>query len=77
MALQLRIEYEGAFYHVTSRGKQNELAGTIVCQNFNITAQVPKIWQVPSLATNLPPGMPGSGQNWVFTKKTWREITKD
>ena len=69
----------GAFYSagtVTS-SKQNELAGTIVCQNFNITAQVPKIWQVPSLATNLPPGMPGSGQNWVFTKKTWREITKD
>ena len=69
----------GAFYSagtITSN-KQNELAGTIVCQNFNITAQVPKIWQVPSLAANLPPGMPGSGQNWVFTKKTWREITHD
>ena len=69
----------GAYYSagtITS-SKQNELAGTIVCQNFNITLQVPKIWQVPSLAANLPPGMPGSGQNWVFTKKTWREITKD
>ena len=69
----------GAFYSagtITSN-KQNELAGTIVCQNFNITAQVPKIWQVPSLATNLPPGMPGATPVWVFTKKTWREITKD
>ncbi|MBI4619775.1 MAG: pilus assembly PilX N-terminal domain-containing protein [Desulfobacterales bacterium] len=69
----------GAFYSagtVTS-SKQNELAGTIVCQNFNITAQVPKIWQVPSLATNLPPGMPGSTPVWVFTEKTWREITQD
>ncbi|MFH2013084.1 MAG: PilX N-terminal domain-containing pilus assembly protein [Pseudomonadota bacterium] len=69
----------GAYYSSAeiSSSKQNELAGTIVCQNFNITAQVPKIWQVPSLAWNLPPGMPGAGQIWVFTKRTWREITKD
>ncbi|MEW6615757.1 MAG: pilus assembly PilX N-terminal domain-containing protein [Thermodesulfobacteriota bacterium] len=69
----------GAYYSsgtVTSN-KQNELAGTIVCQNFNITAQVPRLWQVPSLASNLPPGMPGATQNWVLTKKTWREITRD
>jgi len=50
--------------------KQNELAGTIVCQGFNITNQVPKIWQVPSLANNLPPGMPGAAAIWVFTDRT-------
>ncbi len=67
----------GAYYSAgtVSSSKQIELAGTIVCQNLNITSQVPKIWQVPSLDTNLPPGMPGSTPVWVFTEKTWREIT--
>jgi len=68
----------GAYYTAGTAfsGKQTELAGTIVCKNFNITNQVPKIWQVPSLSTNLPPGMPGSDAVWVFTDRTWREITE-
>ena len=68
----------GAYYTAGSAtsAKQTELAGTIVCKNFNITAQVPKIWQVPSLSANLPPGMPGSAAVWVFTDRTWREITE-
>ena len=68
----------GAYYTdgTAYSGKQTELAGTIVCKNFDITNQVPKIWQVPSLATNLPPGIPGSDPVWVFTDRTWREITE-
>jgi len=68
----------GAYYTagMATSSKQNELAGTIVCKNFNITAQVPKIWQVPSLSTSLPPGMPGVDAVWVFTDRTWREITE-
>ena len=68
----------GAYYTfgTATSSKQTELAGTIVCKNFNITAQVPSIWQVPSLSTNLPPGMPGSDAVWVFTDRTWREITE-
>jgi len=68
----------GAYYTAGTAfsGKQTELAGTIVCQNFNITNQVPKIWQIPSLSTNLPPGMPGSDAVWVFTDRTWREIAE-
>jgi len=68
----------GAYYTAgtATSSKQTELAGTIVCKDFNITAQVPKIWQVPSLATNLPPGMPGADPVWVFTDRTWREITE-
>ncbi len=67
----------GAYYSAgTVRStKKMELAGTIVCQNLKIKRKVPKIWQVPSLDTNLPPGMPGSTPVWVFTEKTWREIT--
>lgn len=68
----------GAYYTAgtATSSKQTELAGTIVCKNFNITNQVPKIWQVPSLSNNLPPGMPGSDAVWIFTDRTWREITE-
>ncbi len=66
----------GAYYTAGTAtcSKQTELAGTIVSQEFDFTAQVPKIWQVPSLATNLPPGMPGEDPIWVITDQTWREI---
>ena len=66
----------GAYYTAgtATSSKQTELAGTIVCRQFNITAQVPKIWQIPSLAINLPPGMPGATPVWVITERTWREI---
>ncbi len=68
----------GAYYTAGTAtcAKSDELAGTIVCKNFNITANVPKIWQVPSLSANLPPGMPGSAAIWVFTDRTWREISE-
>jgi hypothetical protein len=68
----------GAYYTAGTAtcAKSDELAGTIVCKNFNITANVPKIWQVPSLSANLPPGMPGAAAVWVFTDRTWREITE-
>ncbi len=67
----------GAYYstQTVTSSKQTELAGSIVCRSFNITAQVPKIWQVPSLVDNLPPGMPGKDPVWVFTEKTWKDIS--
>ena len=73
-----QILLTGAYYSAgeIETDLQTELAGTIVCKNFDITNQTPKIWQVPSLATNLPPGMPGSTPVWVFTDRTWREIIK-
>jgi len=72
-----QILLTGAYYSAgeIETDLQTELAGTIVCKNFDITDQTPKIWQVPSLSTNLPPGMPGSAAVWVFTDRTWREIT--
>lgn len=67
----------GAYYcaETITSSKQTELAGTIVCRNFDITAQVPKLWQVPSLVENLPPGMPGKDPLWVFTEKTWKDLS--
>lgn len=40
--------------------KQTDVAGAIVSQAFDLGNQVPSVWQVPTLSTNLPPGMPGA-----------------
>lgn len=40
--------------------KQSNIAGAIVSDAFDLGNQVPSVWQVPTLSTNLPPGMPGA-----------------
>ncbi|MBI2877301.1 MAG: hypothetical protein HYY20_10500 [Candidatus Tectomicrobia bacterium] len=66
----------GAFYsaQTITPKKQTEVAGTLVCNKFDLGSQVPKVWQVITLASNLPPGMPGSNYIWVFTTRRWREV---
>lgn len=46
---------------LTTIEKQSNVAGAVVAQGFDLGNQVPSVWQVPKLATHLPPGMPGSG----------------
>jgi hypothetical protein len=43
-----------------SISKQTSLGGAIVSNYFDMGTNVPAVYQVPDLATNLPPGMPGS-----------------
>ncbi|MGD8329392.1 MAG: pilus assembly PilX N-terminal domain-containing protein [Acidobacteriota bacterium] len=40
--------------------KQTNVAGALVSDEFDLGNQVPSVWQVPILSTNLPPGMPGA-----------------
>jgi hypothetical protein len=56
------IKVMGALYAegLTTIEKQTNVAGAVVAQGFDLGSQVPSVWQVPKLATNLPPGMPGS-----------------
>ncbi|MBI5115284.1 hypothetical protein HZA56_02320 [Candidatus Poribacteria bacterium] len=67
----------GAFYgqdKVTSE-KQNEIAGTFVGEYFDMGTNVPRIYQVPSLVDNLPPGLIGDDPIWVvtgFDERSWR-----
>lgn len=55
--------------------KQNQVAGTMVSSYFSM-ANVPRLYQVPELADNLPPGMPGSEPIYVrsITIDSWQEI---
>jgi hypothetical protein len=45
---------------LTTINKQTRVAGAVVAQGFDLGNQVPRVWQVPRLGTNLPPGMPGA-----------------
>ena len=65
----------GAFYaqnKITS-AKQNKIAGTFVGSYFDMGTNVPNIYQVPSLRTNLPPGMPGADPIIFLKMQGWRE----
>jgi hypothetical protein len=67
----------GAFYaqDACNSQMQNEIAGSFVCSYFSMS-NVPHLFQVPKLAQNLPPGMPGSGQIVVIATEvySWREV---
>jgi hypothetical protein len=68
----------GAFYaqEAINSAKQNELLGTFVSSYFSMQ-NVPRMYQVPSLPDNLPPGMPGSGRIWIKSVRidSWRETS--
>jgi len=72
----------GAFYagtQVTST-KQNQIAGTFVCNYFDMGTNVPKIYQVPSLVEHLPRGLIGADPVWVvtgFNQKSWQNELVD
>jgi hypothetical protein len=55
--------------------KQSEMAGTMVSSYYQMS-NVPRIYQVPELINNLPPGMPGGDPIWVITIEvlSWQEI---
>jgi hypothetical protein len=73
------LDIMGVFFaqnQITNR-KQNQLAGAMVSDYFDIF-NVPDLFHVPSVADNLPPGMPGGGTVTIYTYKvvkgTWREL---
>ncbi len=72
-----QLALAGAFYagNQVVSAKQNQIAGTFVSDYFDMGLNVPMIYQVPSLADNLPPGMIGSDPIWVtigFDERSWR-----
>lgn len=70
-----QIKMAGAFYAqgtITS-AKQNQILGTFVANYFDMGKNVPNIYQVPALAKNLPPGMPGDQPYVTIRIKSWRD----
>ncbi len=55
--------------------KQSQFAGAYVANFFNMGTNVPNIYQVPELANNLPPGMPGSDVRIVVAQiLSWKHL---
>lgn len=71
---QLRVM--GAYYaeHKIKIAGQTQLLGSIVSNDFDMGSQVPKIFQVTTLADNLPPDMPGSVSIYYVTITNWHEV---
>lgn len=54
--------------------KQYQVVGAVVSRFLDMGAQVPRLYQMPNLVKNLPPGMPG-GDTFNFVKiLSWREL---
>ncbi|MEW5883332.1 MAG: hypothetical protein AB1725_03800 [Armatimonadota bacterium] len=70
-----QLKMMGAFYAqgIIRSAKQNQIAGTFVGSYYDMGTNVPNIYQVPELAGNLPPGMPGDKPIISLKRKTWRE----
>lgn len=66
----------GAFYGQTKvvSAKQTNVMGTFVGGYFDMGTNVPSIWQVPTLADNLPLGMIGNYPILSTTPVSWREL---
>jgi len=66
----------GAFYAQNRLRtlRQTTVIGTFVSSFFDMGTNVPSIYQVPSLADNLPLGMIGAYPVLVFNQVAWREI---
>ena len=69
-----QLAMAGAFYAqgTIRSAKQNEIAGTFVSNYFDMGKNVPNIYQVPTLADNLPPGMPGNKKFFTVKYRSWR-----
>jgi len=51
--------------------KQTEIAGGIVSNYFDMGSQVPNIFQVPTVASNMPPGLIGGDNAYSINVVSW------
>ncbi len=65
----------GAFFAqgVVKTTKQTDVVGSLVGSYYDMGTNVPSIFQVPSLARNMPPGMPGDRSIISVKVRGWRE----
>ncbi len=70
------VRVAGALYARNSirSNKRTQTAGTLVAQSVDPGSEIPSIFQVPLLAKNLPPGMPGSTPCYFVKTVYWREM---
>ncbi len=74
--MSAQLQLAGAFYaqNMIKTQRQTTVLGTFVSDFFDMGTNVPEIYQVPTLATNLPFGMVGYYPILATQRVTWREI---
>lgn len=70
-----QLNMAGAFYAqgTIKSAKQNNIAGTFVASYFDMGTNVPNIYQVPTLSSNMPPAMPGDKHYYTLKVQTLRD----
>jgi hypothetical protein len=70
-----QLSMAGAFYAqgTIQSAKQNQIAGTFVASYYNMGTNVPNIYQVPTLSSNMPPAMPGDKHYYSLKVRTFRD----
>lgn len=70
-----QLSMAGAFYAqgTIKSAKQNQIAGTFVASFYDMGTNVPNIYQVPSLTSNMPPAMPGDKRYYTLKVKSFRD----
>ncbi|HUV04889.1 MAG TPA: pilus assembly PilX N-terminal domain-containing protein [Armatimonadota bacterium] len=73
---EAQLKAAGAWYaqRTIKSAKQNQFAGTYVANYFELGTNVPNIYQVPALAQNLPPGMPGGDNITAVYILSWVHV---
>ena len=71
-----QLSIMGAFYaqQKIMASKQTDVMGTFVSNYFDMGTNVPRIYQVPALADNLPLGMIGNYPILAVSQVSWREL---
>lgn len=71
-----QLDVMGAFYaaNTITSSKQTNVMGSFVSSVFNITKNVPNVYQVPAMADNLPHGMIGNYSITTLLQVSWREL---
>ena len=71
-----QLQIMGAFYAqgTIKTMKQTNVMGTFVANYFDMGSQVPSIFQVPTLADNLPLGMIANYPLLTLELESWREL---
>jgi hypothetical protein len=76
MGINSQLELMGGFYaqNQIKSQKQTTVTGSYVANYFDMGTNVPEIYQVPTLADNLPNGMIGGYPILIFAQVSWREV---
>jgi hypothetical protein len=71
-----QLDVMGLFYAETEIevAKQTDLVGTIVTNYFDLTGQVPSVFQVPETVNNLPDGMISGDPVWLLKIISWQKL---